>query len=64
MIPDDWRSANVSPLYKSGSRTHVKNYRPVSLTSQIFKLFESLIQDILVSHLEFNQTIVDSQHGF
>jgi len=35
MIPDDWRSANVSPLYKSGSRTNVDNYRPVSLTSQI-----------------------------
>ena len=35
MVPDDWRNANVSPLYKSGCRTTVGNYRPVSLTSQI-----------------------------
>jgi len=58
MIPDDWRSANVSPLYKSGSRTNVDNYRPVSLTSQIWKLFESLIRDVLANHHEFNQAIV------
>jgi len=64
VIPDDWRRANVSPLYKSGSRTNVENYRPVSLTSQICKLFESFIEDVLVNHLEFNQAIVDSQHGF
>jgi len=57
-------SANVSPLYKSGSRTNAENYRPVSLTSQICTLFELLIRDVLVSHLEFNQAIVDSQHGF
>jgi len=64
MIPDDWRSANVSPLYKSDSRTNVENYRPVSLTSQICKLLESLIRHVLVNNLEFNQAIVDSQHGF
>jgi len=65
MIPDDWRSANVTPLFKSGSRTNVENYRPVCLTSQICKLFESLIRDVcLVNHLELNQAIVDSQHGF
>jgi len=64
MIPDDWRSANVSPLYKSGGRTNVEYYRLVSLTSQICKLFESFIRDVLVNHLEFNQAIVDSQHGF
>jgi len=64
MIPDDWRSANVSPLYKSDGRTDVVNYRSGSLTSQICKLLESPIPDVLVNHLEFNQAIVDSQHGF
>jgi len=45
MVPDDWISANISPLYESGSRTNVENYRPVNHTSQIFKLFESLIRN-------------------
>jgi len=62
LVPDDWRSANVSPLYKSGSRTNVENYRPLSLTSQISKLLESLIRDVLVNHLEINQAIFDSRY--
>ena len=35
IVPDDWRKANVSPLFKQGSRSQASNYRPVSLTSQI-----------------------------
>ena len=30
-IPDDWLLANVSPIYKKGSRQLTENYRPVSL---------------------------------
>jgi hypothetical protein len=38
-VPQDWRDANVTPLFKKGSRSIATNYRPVSLTSQIVKLF-------------------------
>ena len=40
------------------------NYRPVSLTSQCSKLLESIIRDALVSHLEENRLMTESQHGF
>jgi len=40
----------------------VQNNRPISLTSKICKLFESVIRDVLVNHLVFNQEILDSQH--
>ena len=63
-MPDDWRKANVSPLFKKGSRSQASNYRPASLTSQICKVFESLMRDVLVKHLESLQLILDSQHGF
>lgn len=33
VIPEDWRKANVTPIFKSGSKSSPGNYRPVSLTS-------------------------------
>ena len=32
-IPQDWRTANVSPVYKKGQKYLAENYRPISLTS-------------------------------
>ena len=64
VVPGDWRSANVSPVYKSGSRIKAMNYRPVSLTSVICKVFESLMRDTIVSFLENKELLLDSQHGF
>ena len=34
-VPEDWRLANVSPIYKKGSTNRAENYRPASLTSQV-----------------------------
>ena len=64
IIPRDWKLANVSPIHKKGSRNSAANYRPVSLTSQVCKLLESVVKDAIVSHLEENGLIYDSQHGF
>jgi predicted transcriptional regulator len=63
-IPDDWRTANIVPIFKAGSRSKAENYRPVSLTSQICKVFESLIRDVIVDHLEANNLLNITQHGF
>ena len=63
-VPDDWRLANVSPIFKKRSRNKSENYRPVSLTSQICRIFESIMRDTLVKHLESNNLINETQHGF
>ena len=63
-VPEDRRRANVVPIYKSGNRGKAKNYRPVSLTCQLCKVFEKLVRDVLVEHLETNRLLKETQHRF
>ena len=62
--PSDWRSANVTPIHKKGSRTDPCNYRPVSLTSQVCKVLESIVREHILKHLNSNNILSNSQHGF
>jgi hypothetical protein len=39
-VPADWRTANVSPVYKKGLKSAAENYRPISLTSVCCKILE------------------------
>ena len=62
--PTDWRTANVTPIHKKGSRTDPGNYRPVSLTSQVCKVLEAIVRKHIIEHLESNDILSDKQHGF
>ena len=53
-----------TPLFKKGSRKKPENYRPVSLTSVVCKLLETLIRDHMVEFLAKLKLINTSQHGF
>ena len=64
VVPDDWRKANITPIFKSGSRMSAGNYRPVSLTCIVCKIMESIIRDNMIVHLVKFQLIKASQHGF
>ena len=64
VVPEDWRKANVTPIFKAGSKLSPGNYRPVSLTSIACKVMESIIRDNIVDHLKHNHLIHASQHGF
>ena len=44
-VPDGWKEANGVPVYKGGSRNVATNYRPISLTSQLCKVFETIVRD-------------------
>ena len=64
-VPLDWKKANVKPIYKNkGTKSQPCNYRPVSLTSHISKTLESIIRDEIIRHLQINELIKPSQHGF
>jgi len=64
LVPQDWKDANVSPLFKKGSKNKPENYRPVSLTSIVGKLLEIIIKEYMVEHLNKFNLIQHSQHGF
>ena len=54
----------MSAIFKKGDKENPGNYRPISLTSPVCKVFESILRDSIVGHLEENELIHDSQHGF
>ena len=64
LIPAEWKSANVTPIFKKGRKQDPLNYRPVSLTSVPCKVLERIIKKRLVEHLENNNLLTNLQHGF
>ena len=46
--PSQWKCSNVIPVHKKGTRTLLKNYRPVSLLPVMSKVFEHLIHKHLI----------------
>ena len=52
-FPDCWKVSSVVPVFKNvGERSTAKNYRPVSLISVVSKVFEKLVNNRIVGHLE------------
>jgi ribonucleases P/MRP protein subunit RPP40 len=64
IVPKDWKRANISAIYKKGPKNDPSNYRPISLTSQICKLLETILRDSITDHLQRCRLIRDTQHGF
>ena len=63
-VPDDWRLANGTSIYKQGHKEDTGNYRPVSLTSVPGKVTEQVILNAVMQHVWDNRGIRPSQHGF
>ena len=59
IVPSEWKEANITPLFKTGSRNKPENYRPVSLTSVVCKLLETLIRDHMVEFLVKHKLIIN-----
>jgi len=63
-LPEAWKDASITPTHKKGSRISRGKYRPVSLTSVIGKIMESIFRDKLVNHMMNVDLFCDAQHGF
>ena len=62
VIPLEWCTHTVIPIFKSGDRGSVTNYRPISLLCNTSKILEKLIYDKIIDHL--NKFISPAQFGF
>ena len=63
-FPDCWKVSSVVPVFKNvGERSTAKNCRPVSLLSVVSKVFEKLVSNRIVDHLEKCGLFFDFQYG-
>lgn len=64
IFPQHLKKAKVIPIFKSGNRCDINNYRPISVLPAFSKIFEKVIVARLVKYLEENQILSQYQHGF
>ena len=64
IFPKSWKHSLVQPIPKSGDRSNPSNYRPISITFTISKVFESILNNHFLKHLENNYLLSDHQYGF
>ena len=63
-VPEEWKMANVSPIFKKGSRKVAANYRHVSLTSISCKIMEAAVRETILTHLKRNSLLSTRQFDF
>ena len=63
-IPPQFKLQTITPVHKKGSKAMAENYRPISLTSHLIKVFERVLRKKMIKYLEDNNIICRNQHGF
>lgn len=63
-LPVDWKTALVTFIPKAGKSINTDNLRPISLTSCVGKLMETMVRDRLSEYLENKNTFADTMFGF
>ena len=63
-LPEVWKNADITPIFKKGNKHEAANYRPVSLTSVCCKTLEHIICRHILNHLDEHRILTKLQHGF
>ena len=63
-LPNDWLTANITPVFKKGDKSNPSNYSPISLTSLCCKLMEHILCHNIMNYFESNHILNDYQYGF
>ena len=62
--PEDWRKANIVPIFKKVDKHQAGSFQPVSLTSVACRIYEHVVYSSIKSHFQANSILCDNQHGF
>ena len=63
-LPQDWKDVIITLLHKKGEKEFASNYRPISLTSIVCKVMESITKDDILAYMVSNKLLTNLQHGF
>ena len=63
-VPSDWKTAKITPVYKSGTKNNFDNYRPISVIPAVAKIIEKIVHRQLNNYLEENKLLHQNQYGF
>ena len=64
VCPNKWKLSFIVPIFKKGDPTDKENYRPISITSIISRIFERILVEHINFYLTTNSIISESQFGF
>ena len=64
IFPQSLKTARVVPIHKSGSKTDVSNYRPISLLTSFSKIYEKLMHNRITDFMDSNNSFYEMQYGF
>lgn len=65
VFPKQWQEVYIIPIHKSGkSKLNPLNYRPITLSNTLCKLFEKMINKRIIWYLEKNNILQETQCGF
>ena len=62
VFPSMWKDSFITPIFKSGDKTDVRNYRPITILSVFPKIFDLIVFNKISAHI--HSQIIDKQHGF
>ena len=64
VFPGVWKTASVTPIRKSGSKSDRNNYRPISVISVFARMLGRLVHGQLSEFLTVNNILTSSQAAF
>ena len=64
IVPSGAKTARIIPIYKTGDKNNINNYRPISILPSLSKIYEKVVHSRLNGYLSKHSILVPSQYGF